>query len=183
MAKSAAAGGFRLIEVAWNNNASPPEMMAQIQRALPDCIIGAGTVLSVEDLKGAIASDAQFCFTPHTDCELIRWAIAQNIPISAGAMTPTEVVTAWRAGATSVKVFPISVLGNAAYVRSLRGPLPDIPLIPTGGVTSESASALLSAGAIAVGLSTALFPRAEVARADWEAIEARSRYLLTLLSS
>lgn len=183
MAKAAAEGGFKLIEVAWNNNADPPTMMAKIQQALPDCTVGVGTVLDVADLRGAIASGAQFCFTPHIDRELVELAIAQNIPIAAGAMTPTEIVTAWQAGASSVKVFPISALGNAAYVRSLRGPLSSIPLVPTGGVTSESASALLAAGAVAVGLSSALFPKEEVARADWMAIEARSRYLLTLLAN
>ena len=183
MAKAAASGGFKLIEVAWNNNADPTQMLMQIQQALPNCVVGVGTVLETADLMEAIAAGAQFCFTPHTDCELIEWAIAQNMPIIAGAMTPTEIVTAWRAGATSVKVFPISAIGNAAHIRSLRGPLPEIPLIPTGGVTSESAPALLAAGAVAVGLSTALFPKEEVVRADWEAIEARSRYLLTLLSN
>ncbi|PZO23487.1 MAG: ketohydroxyglutarate aldolase [Leptolyngbya foveolarum] len=183
MAKAAASGGFELIEVAWNHNADPPQMMAKIQQALPDCTVGAGTLLDEGDLMSAIASGAKFCFTPHTDSVLIEAAIAQNIPLIAGAMTPTEILKAWRSGAASIKVFPISTLGNAAYIRSLRGPLNSIPLIPTGGVTSESAPALLSAGAVAVGLSTALFPAAEVARADWAAIEARSRYLLTLLSS
>lgn len=182
MAEAAAAGGFKLIEVAWNNNASPPLMMEAIAQALPDCTIGAGTVLSQADLKEAIASGAQFCFTPHTDSKLIDAAIAQNIPIVAGAMTPTEILSAWRAGAAGVKVFPISALGNAAYIRSLKGPLHSIPLVPTGGVTSESAPALLSAGAVAVGLSSALFPHMEVASSNWAAIEARSRYLLALLS-
>ena len=183
MAKAAAAGGFKLIEVAWNNNASPPQMMKAIQRSLPDCLVGAGTILDRSDLEDAIASDAQFCFTPHTNGQLIEAAIAQSIPIVAGAMTPTEILTAWRAGATSVKVFPISALGNEAYIRSLKGPLNNIPLVPTGGVTSESAPALLAAGAVAVGLSTALFPAKEVEVSNWAAIEARSRYLLALLSN
>lgn len=183
MARAAASGGFKLIEVAWNHNTNPPQMMAEIKQALPDCTVGAGTLLNEGDLMSAIASGAKFCFTPHTDVGLIERAIAQNIPLVAGAMTPTEIIKAWRSGAASVKVFPISTLGNAAYVQSLQGPLNAIPLIPTGGVTSESAPALLAAGAVAVGLSTALFPAVEVARADWAAIEARSRYLLALLSS
>ena len=125
---------------------------------------------------------ARFCFTPHTNSELISIARSHNLPIIPGAMTPTEVVTAWQSGATSIKVFPISTLGNATYIRSILGPLGSIPLVPTGGVTSESAPEIIRAGAIAVGLSTALFPKAEVAAKNWEAIEARSRYLLTLLS-
>ncbi|MGI8935118.1 bifunctional 4-hydroxy-2-oxoglutarate aldolase/2-dehydro-3-deoxy-phosphogluconate aldolase [Leptolyngbya sp. BC1307] len=180
MAKAAAAGGFGLIEVAWNN-AQPAAMMAAIRQALPDCVVGVGTVLSAEDLTGAIAAQAQFCFTPHTDCQLIRLAQTHSLPMIAGAMTPTEIITAWRAGAASVKVFPIAALGNGDYIRSVLGPLGPIPLVPTGGVTSESAPDLIAAGAIAVGLSTALFPKTEVAQSDWGAIETRSRYLLTLL--
>jgi 2-dehydro-3-deoxyphosphogluconate aldolase / (4S)-4-hydroxy-2-oxoglutarate aldolase len=97
-------------------------------------------------------------------------------------MTPTEIMSAWRAGAASVKVFPIAAIGGAAYIRSLLEPLGPIPLVPTGGVTSETALSLIDAGAVAVGLSTALFPKAEVAAADWASIEARSRYLLALLN-
>ncbi|MEL6813854.1 MAG: bifunctional 4-hydroxy-2-oxoglutarate aldolase/2-dehydro-3-deoxy-phosphogluconate aldolase [Cyanobacteria bacterium J06598_3] len=182
MAKAAAAGGFGLIEVAWHNNAQPAEMMSAIRQALPDCVVGVGTVLTERDLRGAIAASAQFCFTPHTDPALIQLAMQCRIPMIAGAMTPTEILLAWRAGAASVKVFPISALGNAHYIRSVLGPLGPIALVPTGGVTSESAPDLMAAGAVAVGLSTALFPKAEVEKEDWAAIEARSRYLLTLLS-
>ena len=182
MAKAAAAGGFRLIEITWNNNAAPSDMMRAVRQALPDCLVGAGSVLTLEDLQDALSSGARFCFTPHTDCLLIRSAQSQGIPLVAGAMTPTEVYAAWRAGAASVKVFPIAALGNGAYVRSLLGPMGPIPLVPTGGVTSESAAELIESGAVAVGLSTALFPKDEVARGDWAAIEARSRYLLALLS-
>ncbi|MEL6854776.1 MAG: bifunctional 4-hydroxy-2-oxoglutarate aldolase/2-dehydro-3-deoxy-phosphogluconate aldolase [Cyanobacteria bacterium J06606_4] len=182
MAQAAAAGGLRLIEVAWSSSGPPAEMLRAIRLALPHCTVGVGSVLTTEDLRGAIAVDAQFCFTPHTDPHLIHLAQRAGLPLVAGAMTPTEILTAWRAGAASVKVFPISTLGNDAYLRSLRGPLGPIPLVPTGGVTSETAPGLMAAGAIAVGLSTALFPADEVAREDWEAIEARSRYLLALLA-
>lgn len=181
MASAAAAGGFRLIEVTWTNNAAPGDMTQAIRQALPHCIVGAGSVLTPTDLQAAIAAHSQFCFAPHTDAQLIEIAQARSLPMVTGAMTPTEIVMAWRAGAAGVKVFPISALGNAAYIRNLQGPLGPIPLIPTGGVTSESAPELIAAGAIAVGLSTALFPRSEVNRGDWAAIEARSRYLLALL--
>ncbi|MEL7511157.1 MAG: bifunctional 4-hydroxy-2-oxoglutarate aldolase/2-dehydro-3-deoxy-phosphogluconate aldolase [Cyanobacteria bacterium J06554_3] len=183
MAKAAAAGGFQLLEIAWTNNTQPAQMMTEILSALPDCTVGVGSVLGKEDLQAAIAANAQFCFTPHTDPDLISYAIKQSLPIIPGAMTPTEIVTAWRAGAASVKVFPISALGNAAYIRSLQDPLGPIPLVPTGGVTSETAPDLIAAGAIAVGLSTALFPKDEVRQKNWTAIEARSRYLLALLRS
>lgn len=181
MAKAAAAGGFRLIEVTWQNNAQPAELMRGIRTALPGCTVGVGSILSTQALQEAIAAKAQFCFTPHVDSALIAFAQSHRLPIVAGAMTPTEIVTAWQAGATAVKVFPISALGNGDYIRSLLGPLEPIPLVPTGGVTSESAPALIAAGAIAVGISSALFPKAEVSAGNWLAIEARSRYLLALL--
>lgn len=182
MARAAAAGGFRLIEVAWTNNAKPAAMIATIRQALPDCVVGVGSVLTEDDFDKAIAANARFCFTPYVSSALITQSIANRIPIVAGAMTPTEIVSAWQAGASSVKVFPISSLGNEVYIRSLLGPLGPIPLVPTGGVTSESAPALIASGAIAVGLSTALFPPAEVLRGDWQTIEARARYLLASLS-
>ena len=181
MAQAAAAGGVGLIEVAWNS-AHPAETIGAIQQALPYCVVGVGTVLSAVDLTEAIAARAQFCFTPHIDGELIRQAQAHRLPIISGAMTPTEIVTAWRAGATSVKVFPISALGNSAYIRSVLGPLGPVPLVPTGGVTVDSAPELIKAGAAAVGLSTAMFPQAEVNDGNWVAIEARSRYLLSRLT-
>ncbi len=181
MAKAAAAGGFHLIEVAWTNNTEPTGMIAAIRQALPNCMVGVGSVLNEHDLEKAITARVQFCFTPHVAPALIARSTANQIPMVAGAMTPTEIVTAWQAGAASVKVFPISSLGNDAYIRSLLGPLGPIPLVPTGGVTSENAPALIASGAIAVGLSTALFPSAEVLRGDWKAIETRSRCLLASL--
>ncbi len=181
MAITAATGGFRLLEVAWTSNPQPVAMAQAIQSALPHCTVGAGSVLTQADLQAAITAQCKFFFTPHTDIHLIRIAQSQGLPMVAGAMTPTEIVTAWRAGSAGVKVFPISTLGSAAYIRSLQGPLGSIPLIPTGGVTSDQAPELIAAGAIAVGLSTALFIASEVHRGDWAAIEARARYLLARL--
>ncbi|MEO1619704.1 MAG: bifunctional 4-hydroxy-2-oxoglutarate aldolase/2-dehydro-3-deoxy-phosphogluconate aldolase [Cyanobacteria bacterium J06632_3] len=181
MAQAAEAGGFRLIEVAWNNNTRPVEMVGAIRTALPHCVVGVGSVLCSADLQEALSADAKFCFTPHTDAALIDLAQQHELPMVAGAMTPTEIVTAWQAGAASVKVFPISQLGNEAYIRSLLGPLGPIPLVPTGGVTIESAPVLMAAGAVAVGLSTALFPKQEVIAENWDAITARAAYLLAVV--
>lgn len=182
MATAAAAGGFGLIEVAWNTH-EPAQMMTAIRQRLPNCVVGTGTVITAADLRSAIAAGSQFCFTPHTDRTLIQLAQAHSLPMIAGAMTPTEIVTAWQAGATSVKIFPISRLGNGDYIRSIVAPLGSIPLVPTGGVTTESAPNLIAAGAIAVGLSSALFPKADVEGGNWQAIEERSRHLLRILCS
>lgn len=121
------------------------------QRSSAALALGAGTVLSIEAAERAIGAGATFLVMPHLDTEIVRWAESRGVPVFPGAATPTEVLTGWRAGAAAVKVFPASVLGPN-FVRELRGPLPEIPLVPTGGVTPENAAAFISAGAAAVGL-------------------------------
>jgi 2-dehydro-3-deoxyphosphogluconate aldolase/(4S)-4-hydroxy-2-oxoglutarate aldolase len=100
-----------------------------------------------------------------------------------GALTPTEIVTAWDSGATCVKVFPIEAVGGANYIKSLQGPLGHIPLIPTGGVTLENAKEFIKAGAIAVGLSGDLFPKPLIAAQDWDAIAQRAKTLKQQLAT
>ncbi|WOD39574.1 bifunctional 4-hydroxy-2-oxoglutarate aldolase/2-dehydro-3-deoxy-phosphogluconate aldolase [Nodosilinea sp. E11] len=161
LAEAAAAGGIRLIEITWNS-AHPAQLVEQLSQQLPHCHIGIGTALSIADVKDAVGAGAQFCFCPHTDSALIDLAHSLQTPIVPGALTPNEIVTAWQAGATAVKIFPIGAMGGASYIRSLQGPLAQIPLIPTGGVTVANAGEMVQAGAIAVGLSTSLFPPAAV---------------------
>jgi 2-dehydro-3-deoxyphosphogluconate aldolase/(4S)-4-hydroxy-2-oxoglutarate aldolase len=169
LAHAAAAGGLRLIEITWNS-AHPEVLVNKLRHQLPQCTIGIGTALSPADLTAAKTAGAQFCFCPHTDPALIDLARGMAIPIVPGALTPNEIVMAWQTGAAAVKVFPVGALGGASYVRAVRGPLGHIPLVPTGGVTVDNAAAMVQAGAIAVGLSTNLFPRALVAAQNWGAI-------------
>ncbi|MBW4665003.1 MAG: bifunctional 4-hydroxy-2-oxoglutarate aldolase/2-dehydro-3-deoxy-phosphogluconate aldolase [Chroococcus sp. CMT-3BRIN-NPC107] len=179
MAKAVASGGIGLIEITWNSD-RPEEVISQLRTELPGCKIGAGTLLNLEQQEQAIASGAQFLFTPHTDKAMIEAAGA--IPIIPGALSPTEIVTAWQAGASCVKVFPVQALGGASYIKSLQAPLGHIPLIPTGGVTVANAQEFLRAGAIAVGLSTELFPQQLIAKEDWKAIALRCQTLLQQLT-
>lgn len=180
MALAVAASGMRLIEITWNSDSSA-DLITKLRCELPDCIIGTGTVLNLQDLESAIDCGAQYIFTPHVDPELIHAGIAQNIPVIPGALTPTEIVTAWKAGAASVKVFPVQSLGGADYIKSLQGPLGHIPLIPTGGVTIDNALQFLSAGAVAVGLSGELFPKALIEAQNWELITQNAKKLLQIL--
>jgi 2-dehydro-3-deoxyphosphogluconate aldolase / (4S)-4-hydroxy-2-oxoglutarate aldolase len=177
LAKAAAAGGIRLIEITWNSD-HPADLVNKLRQLLPHCTIGIGTALLPSDIAAAVEAGAQFCFCPHTDPALIKLAQQFEIPIVPGALTPGEIVAAWQAGATAVKVFPISAVGGTSYVRSLQGPLAHIPLIPTGGVTVENASAMVQAGAIAVGLSTSLFPKTAVADRDWAVVTALAKQLV-----
>ncbi|MCY7383388.1 MAG: bifunctional 4-hydroxy-2-oxoglutarate aldolase/2-dehydro-3-deoxy-phosphogluconate aldolase [Microcoleus sp. CAN_BIN18] len=169
MASSVAAGGMQFIEITWNTDKAA-ELIAELRSEFPTFSIGTGTLLNLEQLQQAIDCGAQFLFTPHTDVAMIKTAVDAGVPIVPGAFSPTEILTAWQAGATCVKVFPISGLGGAAYLKSLQGPLGHIPLIPTGGVTVENAKVFIDAGAIAVGLAGDLFPKNLVENRDWRAI-------------
>ncbi|MBR8837176.1 MAG: bifunctional 4-hydroxy-2-oxoglutarate aldolase/2-dehydro-3-deoxy-phosphogluconate aldolase [Stigonema ocellatum SAG 48.90 = DSM 106950] len=180
MALAAACGGMRLIEITWNSDGAT-ELIAQLRAELPTCTIGTGTLFNLQQMQQAIKSGAQFLFTPHVDEALIQAAVALGIPIIPGALSPTEIVTAWASGASCVKVFPVQAVGGANYIRSLQAPLGHIPLIPTGGVTLDNAKEFLQAGALAVGLGSQLFPKQLVAAQDWLAIAKLATNLLQQL--
>jgi 2-dehydro-3-deoxyphosphogluconate aldolase/(4S)-4-hydroxy-2-oxoglutarate aldolase len=167
VAEALAANGIRVFEVTIDSPGAVESIRALAEGPLAErLLVGAGTVLSVGEAEAAVAAGARFLVTPHLDPELIGWAAERGIPILPGAFTPTEIVTAWRAGAAAVKLFPASVAGPA-FIRDFRGPFPDIPLIPTGGVSVENAADFLRAGAVAVGLGswlTGAGDPAEVAR-------------------
>ncbi len=182
MALAMAAGGIPLIEITWNS-ADAPKLIRQLRQELPHCTIGTGTILNQEQLDQAIDAGVQFLFTPHVEPALIASAVAADVPIVPGALSPTEIVTAWQAGASAVKVFPIQAVGGANYIKALQGPLAQIPLIPTGGVTLENAQEFIAAGAIAVGLSGELFPKSLINTGDWKAIAYRAKTLKEQLTT
>jgi 2-dehydro-3-deoxyphosphogluconate aldolase/(4S)-4-hydroxy-2-oxoglutarate aldolase len=177
MALAVAAGGMQLIEITWNSDRAA-ELITQLRTQLPTYMIGTGTLFNVQQMQEAITAGAQFLFTPHIHPEMIQLAVEQGVPIIPGALTPTEIVTAWHQGASCVKVFPVEALGGTNYIKSLQGPLSHIPLIPTGGVTLENAPEFLQAGAVAVGLSGQLFPQNLVKEGNWEAISQQARRLM-----
>lgn len=182
MAKAVASGGMNLIEITWNSD-RPADLIGQLRAELPTCTIGTGTLLNLDQMEQAIAAGAQFLFTPHVDPVMIQAAVSQGIPIIPGALSPTEIVTAWTAGASCVKVFPVGAVGGATYIKSLQGPLGQIPLIPTGGVTLENAKEFIAAGAVAVGLSGQLFPQELVESGNWEAIAQIAKTLIQQLAT
>jgi 2-dehydro-3-deoxyphosphogluconate aldolase / (4S)-4-hydroxy-2-oxoglutarate aldolase len=122
-------------------------------------------------------------FSPHVDVQLIAQSRSIGMPMFPGALSPTEIVTAWQAGATAVKVFPVQAMGGAAYIRALGSPLSQIPLIPTGGVTVANAQELIAAGSIAVGLAGSLFPKALMSDRDWSGITALAQQLMNSIAS
>jgi len=161
VARALADGGVRAFEITLN--APQSVALRAIEAVASDAAtssassaslaIGAGTILTIEAARDAIDAGATFLVMPHTDPELVAWVAAQGIPALPGAATPTEALAGWRAGAAAIKVFPASAVGPG-FIRELQGPFPEIPLVPTGGVTADNAGAFITAGAIAVGLGS-----------------------------
>lgn len=182
MAETAIAGGMSLIEIAWSSD-DAAGLIEHLRSTFPDCTIGVGTILTISDLKNAIAAGAQFAFMPHLDFDLIAIAKRHEVPIIPGALTPTEIMTAWNAKASSVKVFPIQAVGNESYLEALRAPLGHIPMIPTGGVTIENANSFIQAGAIAVGIGGSLFSKQAIESGNWSLIQQQIKALMKSLQS
>lgn len=127
-----------------------------VKRLGDSACIGAGTVLTRDQARECIGAGAQFLVAPSVVPDVVETAVSAGIPCLPGALTPSEIVAAWNTGASAVKLFPAS-LGGARYLRDVRAPLPDIPLIPTGGVGIDDVPGYLAAGAVAVGLGSPLF--------------------------
>lgn len=150
------AAGLQAIEVTFNTEGA--EAMVRTQRtSVPEGNwLGMGTIRNLDEAERAVAAGAMFIVTPNTDVEVIRFAKDRNIPVIAGALSPTEVYAAWSAGAAMVKVFPAGAYGPG-YIRDLLGPFDQIPLVAVGGVTHDNVQAYFAAGAAAVGVGTTLF--------------------------
>jgi 2-dehydro-3-deoxyphosphogluconate aldolase/(4S)-4-hydroxy-2-oxoglutarate aldolase len=147
-------GGVCAFEVTMNSESALEVIEELTKRFSPDeLLVGAGTVLTLAQAEGAFEAGARFIVMPHLDRAIVRWAVDRGIASFPGCLTPTEILAAWRAGAAAVKVFPASAVGPV-FVRELRGPLPEIPLVPTGGVTLENARDFIAAGATAVGMGS-----------------------------
>lgn len=172
------AGGVLAFELTLNDPVdSALRAIESVASRSPGLAVGAGTVLSIDAAERALDAGATFLVMPHTDPELVAWAAARGVPTLPGASTPTEVLAAWRAGAAAVKVFPASVVGPA-FVRECRGPFPDIPLVPSGGVTADTAADFIAAGALAVGVGGWLIGDAEPAR-----VTARARQIVDVVAA
>jgi 2-dehydro-3-deoxyphosphogluconate aldolase/(4S)-4-hydroxy-2-oxoglutarate aldolase len=121
--------------------------------ALPDgVVLGAGTVVDAESASAAVDAGATFLISPALCLDVVERGTQLGVPVIPGALSPTEILEAWRAGAAAVKVFPASSVGGPSYLSAVRAPLPHVPLIPTGGVDASNAAAYLAAGALAVGV-------------------------------
>jgi 2-dehydro-3-deoxyphosphogluconate aldolase/(4S)-4-hydroxy-2-oxoglutarate aldolase len=135
------------------------DVITQMAKSLPDMVIGAGTVLDVETARRCLDAGARFLTSPGFVLEVVEFALKHDVVVFPGALTPTEVITAWKAGADFVKIFPCGEVGGYHYIRTLKVPLPQVRLIASGGVNQQTAFDFILAGASALGIGGELIPQ------------------------
>lgn len=171
-------GGVTLIEITMSVPGALDTIKNLTKKYRDDIIMGAGTVLDPETGRAALLAGAQFIVTPTLNLDLIQLAHRYSVVIVPGAMTPTEILAAWNAGADMVKVFPAAQLGGPDYIKALRGPLPQILLVPTGGVDLQNAGAFIKAGATALGVGGELVDKKAVKEKKFNIITENTRAFL-----
>ena len=172
-----ARGGLRALEVTMTVPRAI-ELIAEISPTLPQgFLLGAGTVLDADTVHRAAQAGAQFIVSPVFRPEVIKAAHDVGIPVMPGCFTPTEILAAWDLGADVVKVFPATSVGPS-YLKDIRGPLPHIKLMPTGGVSIDNVGDWLKAGAVAVGVGSALLDTKAIAAKQFDVLEANARRIV-----
>jgi 2-dehydro-3-deoxyphosphogluconate aldolase / (4S)-4-hydroxy-2-oxoglutarate aldolase len=167
-----AEAGLAIAEITMTVPAAIEAIVAAKKRFGDKMLIGAGTVTDEETVRRAIDAGAEFIVSPCLVPDVIDAARREDVAVLPGALTPSEIFQAFRDGADMVKVFPVQNVGGAAYLRALRGPFPEIPLVPTGGVTLDNLGELFAAGAVAVGVGSELISKEALARRDYATIGA-----------
>jgi 2-dehydro-3-deoxyphosphogluconate aldolase/(4S)-4-hydroxy-2-oxoglutarate aldolase len=180
LAAAIADGGVTVLEITMTVPGAI-EVMKRLAKDRPDILIGAGTVLDAETARMCILEGAQFVVSPALNLGTIEMCHRYSIAVLPGALTPTEVVTAWQAGADVVKVFPASAMGGAKYLTALKGPLPQVELIPTGGVSLATAKEFLEAGAFALGVGSDLVDAQAMAEGQPEKVTATAKKYLEIV--
>lgn len=171
---SLAAGGLTAMEVtAETPGATHSIECLTAELADRDVLVGAGTVLDAASARAVVDAGASFIVTPALDADVVRAANRAGVPVIPGVMTPTEAVRAYELGADAVKLFPASTVGPS-HVAALRGPLPHLDIVPTGGISRENVGEYIAAGAFAVGVGSALLDDDILATSDWSALERRA---------
>jgi 2-dehydro-3-deoxyphosphogluconate aldolase/(4S)-4-hydroxy-2-oxoglutarate aldolase len=151
-AEAVCQGGIPIVEITMTVPGAVEVIRELSKSSASEVLIGAGTVLDPETARRCLDAGAQFLVSPGLNLPTIELAVREKILIMAGALTPTEVITAWNAGSDFVKIFPCGQVGGAKYIKALKGPLPQIPLVPTGGVNLNTAAEFIEAGAAALGI-------------------------------
>jgi 2-dehydro-3-deoxyphosphogluconate aldolase/(4S)-4-hydroxy-2-oxoglutarate aldolase len=177
------AGGIPILEITLTVPGAITVIADLTRRLGDDALIGAGTVLDADAARACIDAGARFIVSPALDIATIETCRALDVPVFPGALTPTEIVTAWKAGATAVKVFPAGAVGGAAYLKSVKAPLPQIELIPTGGVSLKTAADFIAAGAMALGVGADLVDLTALRKGDAASITEKARQYVAAVAA
>jgi 2-dehydro-3-deoxyphosphogluconate aldolase / (4S)-4-hydroxy-2-oxoglutarate aldolase len=162
-AEAVTSGGIPIVEITLTVPGAV-ELIAHLVRYHPGMVVGAGTVLTTETARQCVDAGASFLTAPAFDAAIVEFAAKENLAVLPGALTPTEVVTAWKAGADFVKVFPCAEVGGERYIRALKSSLPQVLLIAAGGVNQQTAGNYILSGATAIGVGTELIPTEAIER-------------------
>ena len=174
-------GGISILEITMTVPGAIKLIETVSARYGSEALVGAGTVLDAKTAQACISAGARFIVSPSLDVETISACRLLNVAVMPGALTPTEVVQAWKAGADLVKVFPAGAVGGASYIKSLKAPLPQIELIPTGGVSLKTAGDFIRAGASALGVGTDLVDLKAIKEGQQQLITERARQFLEIV--
>lgn len=181
-ARAVSEGGIPIVEMTMTVPGAL-ELIRDLVRNEPEVIVGAGTILDTDTARSCLDAGAAFLTSPGLDVNIVELAVKENVLVMAGAMTPTEVATAWKAGSDFVKVFPCAPIGGDTYIRALRGPFPQVPLIAAGGVNQQTAANFILAGANALGIGGELIPKAAIELRQPERIRELARRFLKLVGT
>ncbi|HEX2877399.1 MAG TPA: bifunctional 4-hydroxy-2-oxoglutarate aldolase/2-dehydro-3-deoxy-phosphogluconate aldolase [Polyangiaceae bacterium] len=176
-------GGISTFEITLTVPGAVQVIESLVKRFGSRALIGAGTVLSAEQAAACIDVGAQFVVSPGFDAATVELVLKRGLPCMPGALTPTEVITAWKAGADMVKIFPCSAMGGAKYLKALKGPLPQVKMLPTGGVNATTVHEYLAAGAAALGIGSELVDAQALAAGNLDLITARARELVDAVAA
>jgi 2-dehydro-3-deoxyphosphogluconate aldolase/(4S)-4-hydroxy-2-oxoglutarate aldolase len=182
-AEAVCKGGIPIVEITMTVPAAIEVIRELAKSCGSEVLIGAGTVLNVDDARRCFDAGAQFLVTPGFNRATVEFAARESKLIMAGALTPTEIIEAWTAGADFVKVFPCGQVGGAKYIKALKGPLPQIPLVPTGGVNLTTAAEFIEAGAAALGIGGELVQPEALKSNKPELIVETARKFLEIVAS
>src|SRR6202050_5059925 len=175
------AGGIPIVEITMTVPGAV-EVIAQLAQSMgSEVLIGAGTVLDAGAAERCIDAGAEFIVSPGFDLETVKFANRRDKLMMAGALTPTEVITAWKAGSDFVKIFPCGTVGGAKYIKALKAPLPQIPMVPTGGVNLTTAADFIDAGADALGIGGELVSAAACKSGDVSSITEAARQYVAIV--
>lgn len=176
-------GGVSVLEITMTVPGAVHVIEEVVKRLGDEAVVGAGTVLDAETARACMLAGAQFIVSPALDLDTIACCRRYSIPVIPGALTPSEIATAWKAGADFVKVFPANAVGGASYIKALKAPLPQIELVPTGGVSLATAAEFIKAGAAALGVGSDLVDTKALRAGDDKLITERARQFIEIVKS